>query len=104
MADDHPIFAEIAALLDDAAKTPLDELEHKLTAGYAAALELENERLKIDRRISEAAALLGNGAAGAHAEEIAKLARRLNAADADISRLRGLLVELRTHAAAARAA
>ena len=106
MAAEHPIFAELAALLDDAAETPLAELEHTLTAGYAAALELESERLRIERRISEAATLLGdgNGAEGSHAREIAKLARRLSTADATLSRLRGLLGELRTHASAARAA
>ena len=104
MTADHPIFAEIAALLDDAAETPLAELEHTLTAGYAAALELESDRMRIERKITESAALLGDGAAGGHAEEIAKLARRLSAADADLSRLRGLLGELRTHTNAARAA
>ena len=56
MAAEHPIFAEITALLADAPRTPLAELEHTLTAGYAAALELESERMRIERRISEVAA------------------------------------------------
>lgn len=101
---EHPIFAEIAALLDDAAEAPLVELEHTLTAGYAAALELEAERLRVERRIGEAATMLGEGAGTAKAHEIAKLARKLSSTDADLSRLRLLLVALREQAAAVRAA
>jgi hypothetical protein len=104
MTSPHPIFAEIEALLDDAGKTPLAELEHTLTAGYAAALELEAERMRSERKIAQAAALLGDGEGKGKAEEIARLARRLNAADKDLARLRTLLETLRGHASAARAA
>lgn len=104
MTTEHTIFAEIEALLDDAADTPLAELEHTLTAGYAAALELEAERWRLERRIKQVAVLLGDGSGRGKAQEIAGLARRMNAADADLSRLRGMLGTLREHAAAARAA
>lgn len=104
MPADHSIFAEIEALLDDAAEAPLAELEHTLTAGYAAALELEAERMRLQRQISHAAMLLGDGAGRGKAQEIASLARRLSSADADLLRLRGLLGTLRAHTSAARAA
>jgi hypothetical protein len=104
MTATHPIFAEVEALLDDAAEAPLAELEHTLTAGYAAALALEAERMRTERKIAYAAAQLGDGEGHGKAEEIARLARRLNSADKDLARLRTLLEALRGRASAARAA
>ena len=103
MADENPIFAEIDALLSERAKPGLDQLEDTLTSGYAAALALEAERWRIERRISEVAALLGEGQRGG-TKEIVKLAERLNVADADLARLRGKLTTLRDRADAVRAA
>jgi hypothetical protein len=100
-----PIFAEIEALLNGgAAEASVEELEHSLTAGYAAALQIEGERWRLERRIKHAAALLGDDAARTTAQEIAGLARRLSSADADLSRLRDMLGTLREQTAAARAA
>jgi hypothetical protein len=101
---DETIFAEIEALLDNAARPGLDELEHTLTAGYAAALALEAERWRIERRIADAAGLLGAGEGRGKAQEIARLARRLNATDGDLGRLRAMLGSLRERADAERAA
>ena len=61
MADEHPIFAEIDALLSEPAMPALDRLEDTLTSGYAAALALEAEHRRIERRISDVAVRLGNG-------------------------------------------
>jgi hypothetical protein len=104
MADERTIFSEIEAVLEDRDETRLDRLEHTLTSGYAAALALEAERWRIERRIAEAAALVRGRADGDRAEEIAGLARSLTAADADLERLRGMLATLRERATAARAA
>ena len=103
MTDENPIFAEIEALLSERAKPGLDQLEDTLTSGYAAALALEAERWRIERRISEVAALLGDGQRGG-TKEIVKLAERLNVADADLLRLRGMLTTLRDRADAVRTA
>jgi hypothetical protein len=103
MAEENPIFAEIEALLSERAKPGLDQLEDTLTSGYAAALALEAERWRTERRISEVAALLGEGKRGG-TKEIVKLAERLNVADADLARLRGMLSTLRDRADAVRAA
>jgi hypothetical protein len=102
MDEENPIFAEIEGLLSERAKPGLDQLEDTLTSGYAAALALEAERWRIERRISEVAALLGEGKRGG-TKEIVKLAERLNVADSDLARLRGMLSTLRDRADAVRA-
>lgn len=104
MTDERTIFAEIEAVLANCGEMRLDRLEHALTSGYAAALSLEAERWRIERRISKEAGLLRGRGDGERAEEIAGLARRLSTADADLERLRGLLAQLRERAVAARAA
>jgi len=106
MTDVNPIIAEIEALLDDVTPRALDEIEDTLTTGYAAALALEAERWRIERRISELAAELGGDADRelGRAQEIVELAQRLSGADADLTRLRPMLGSLRDRADAARAA
>jgi hypothetical protein len=100
MSNDHPIFAEIVALLEEAsAEVPVAELEHTLTAGYAAALELEAERWRVERQI--AATATGDEEGERKAQEIARLAIRLKSADADLTRLRELLGSLRERSKAA---
>jgi hypothetical protein len=81
----------------------LDDIEHTLTSGYATALALEAERLRLERRIAALAARLGEGSSGPHSE-LTTLGRRLSVADGDISLLRGLLSSLRTRADEVRAA
>jgi hypothetical protein len=105
MTDVNPIFAQIEAVLDDVTPRALDELEDTLTSGYAAALALEAERWRIERRISELAGEFGGDADFElhRAEEIVALARRLTSADADLIRLREQLESLRERADAARA-
>jgi hypothetical protein len=104
MSDERTIFAEIEAVLADRDETRLDRLEHTLTSGYAAALALEAERWRIERRIAEAAALVRGRTDGERAAEIALLSESLSTADADLERLRGLLTTLRKRTTAARAA
>jgi len=106
MTDVNPIIAEIEALLDDDAPRALDEIEDTLTSGYAAALALEAERWRIERRITELASKLGGEAEFElhRTEEIVGLAQRLSSADADLIRLREILGSLRERADAARAA
>ncbi len=81
----------------------LATIEHTLTGGYAEALALEAGHRRIERRIAEFAALLGDGEV-ARADELAGLGRRLSATDAELSGLRGLLDALRDRAAKVRAA
>ena len=84
------------ALLDWSSKDPrgpkVEELEHTLTDGYAAALALEGECLRIGKRIGE---LPG--------AESTQLRGRLRETEQELSRLRDLLTVLRGRAEAARA-
>jgi hypothetical protein len=101
------IHDEIRHLLDSPRTGPgvptLAAIEHALTAGYAEALTLEAERWRLERRITEVAALIGDGEA-THADELAGLGRRLSATQRELTGLRELLEALRTRAEAARAA
>jgi hypothetical protein len=93
---------EIRTLLDSPPSgedaPSLDAVEHTLTAGYATALALEAERWRLERRISQAAAKLGDTSGEPQHSELAQLGQRLSAADGDLSHLRGLLTSLRTRA------
>lgn len=82
----------------------LAHIEHTLTSGYARALALEAERLRIERKLADVASRLGDEATDEDASELAQLGQRLSVADDDLSRLRGLLASLRTRADQARTA
>ena len=102
------IYDDIRSLLDapptgDDAPT-LASIEHTLTAGYARALALEAERWRIERKIADVAARLGDEVTEEGASELARLGQRLSSADGDLTNLRTLLVALRTRADEVRAA
>jgi ABC-type phosphate transport system auxiliary subunit len=82
----------------------LDHIEHTLTAGYARALAIEAERWRLERRIADVAARLGDEVTDEDASELADLGQRLSSTDGDLSRLRTLLVSLRGRADEVRAA
>ena len=72
-----------------------------MTDGYARALQLEGERLRIERRI----ATLAHKADGPEAaDELKNLAVRLRDVDASIDGLRGQLGALQKHLEEVRAA
>ena len=81
----------------------LARLERTLTDGYAHALSLEAERLRLERRMSELAGELQDGNQQQKAKELAQVSRRIVRACAEIERLRDTLSELRAHATAVRA-
>ena len=82
----------------------LDHIEHTLTSGYARALALEAERLRIERRLADVVAHLTRETTDEDASELARLGQRLSAADDDLTRLRSLLASLRMRAAEVRSA
>jgi len=81
----------------------LARLERTLTDGYAHALSLEAERLRLERRMSELAGELHDGNREQKAQELAQVSRRISSAGVEIERLRGTLSELRARATAVRA-
>lgn len=85
----YEIQTMLDAPLDGAAAPGLDELEHTLTNGYARALALEGERLRLQRRIGAAAADV------AAVGELPALSARLVALDDELTRLRAALSRLR---------
>jgi len=82
----------------------LAAIESTLTDGYAEALALEAERLRIERRLGEVARDAGEVSAHSVAAEIAALSERLDSADGEIVRLRSLLRSLQNRARAVRGA
>jgi DNA repair exonuclease SbcCD ATPase subunit len=81
----------------------LARLERTLTDGYAHALSLEAEQLRLERRMTELAAELHDGNREQKAKELVQVSRRISRAGAEIERLRGTLSRLRAHATAVRA-
>jgi chromosome segregation ATPase len=97
------LFEKINELLS----TPegdIAQIERTLTDGYASALSLEAEHLRLRKRIGEVAATLERGDAMKKTKELSSLAKRLEASDGALARLRGELANLRRHADAVRAA
>jgi len=87
--------ADTDALIEELAQPgDRDTLEEALTRGYAQALSLEAERMRLDRRITALAA--GLVADGARVTEVTELARRRTRADGELMRLREALLLLRT--------
>jgi len=90
-----PLRDEIAELLNlpengDGAPS-LAAIESTLTDGYAAALVLEAERWRIERRLGEVARDAGDTA---DVREFARLSEQLETADGELARLRSLLRNL----------
>jgi hypothetical protein len=95
------LFNRITTLID-ASERDLDRIERTLTDGYAQALSLEGERLRLERRLSELARELAVGDTATKTDELSSVARRLDGNAGDLTRLRTALADLRRHAAAVR--
>ena len=70
----------------------LERMEHTLTDGYAHALALEGERIRIERQIGRAVARIDEVDS---TERLPTLANRLASTDGELRRLRELLAALR---------
>ena len=97
MANELPrLVSRIHELLDAQTDGPpvplLATIEHTLTDGYARALALEGESLRIEREIGE---LLGKLKDDRKTKELSALAERLAQTETEATRLRELLVILR---------
>src|SRR2546421_9411207 len=75
----------------------LDDIEHTLTAGYASALALEAERWRVERKIAEIAARLGDQSSNLPSE-LTTLRQRPSLPDGDLTNPRGVLSSFRSRA------
>ncbi|HKB20698.1 MAG TPA: hypothetical protein VKC65_06750 [Gaiellaceae bacterium] len=97
MADDRELLERIQALADAVAEGPAlprSEMEPIVTDGYARALELDAECLRIEQRIDE----LTEDAVEGHVlprGELSNLLRRMHEANEQSRELRELLAPLR---------
>lgn len=94
-----PMVQQIEQLLNDSAPT-LAHVEDTLTEGYATALALEAERLRLQRRLGEVA----RTATADHSDELRSLGSRLTNADGELEALRSVLGSLYDRARLMRAA
>ena len=88
------VLTEIRSLLDlpeGAELPPRASLEHTLTSGYAYALGLEQERVRLERRLRE----LLRSADEAPAGQMTELSGQLAYAERELADVRALLAELR---------
>lgn len=85
------LFDRLRELVDRRQAEPepdVDDAERTLTDGYARALELERERLRVEERIREVAG------SGDHLDEARALSERLDRLDVELLELRALLGDL----------
>jgi hypothetical protein len=105
MADLAPLLERISRLLKNRSADPgkplVTEMEDTLTDGYARALQLEAERLRLERRIGELARSVDGPK---EADELKALAGRLRDVNVELEGLRNRLGLLQKHLAAVRAA
>jgi len=101
------LYEDIHALLEEPPGAEqgafLARLEHTLTDGYARALALEAERVRLEKRMGELTDGLRDDPADAPTDELATVAKRLSDADKELTRLRRILASLRARARAIRA-
>jgi hypothetical protein len=100
------LLAQIDELLSSSTDDEEDVLAHierTLTDGYAHALSLEAERVRLERRMAALAAELQEGNRKLKARELAQVSQELSRNGAELERLRGTLSQLRLHATAVRA-
>lgn len=91
-------------VLTDAPAPLLDQVERTLADGYACALQIEAERLRLRRRLEERAASLGETPGSERAGEVTVLAQGIARTDAELAELREALLNLRETARRLRAA
>lgn len=97
MPDRSAVLEDIRALMQ-ASPSDRARIERTLTDGYAHALELEVERLQLERRIGEVTARIGAEPEAGLLDELAELSRELTRIDTSLSELRTLLASLRDRA------
>ena len=76
----------------------LAQIERTLTDGYAHALELEGEKLRLEKRVTEITQRIDHGDSVEHSRELASLAKSIDGKQGALARLSAQLAELRHYA------
>ena len=95
MLDQDTLLDDIRALMDAPRDGDRARVERTLTDGYAHALVLETERLRIEREIDEVTARLGAGEGDGLVGELSALSQKLGGTERALAELRFLLASLR---------
>src|ERR687883_149011 len=99
------LYEDIHALLEEAPGAEdgafLARLEHTLTDGYARALALEAERVRLSKRMGELTDGLCDDPVDAPTDELATVAKQLSEADTELTSLRRVLAGFCARAPAA---
>lgn len=90
----------LAALNNNNGTPSRERIESTLTEGYAEALALDGERLRLERKIDDVTAHLASGGRS-RLEELQKVMARLERTEQDLADLRELLTALRNRSARA---
>jgi tRNA C32,U32 (ribose-2'-O)-methylase TrmJ len=77
-----------------------ERIESLLTEGYAEALALDGQRLRLERKIDQVTAHLARGG-DTRAADLQKVLSRIEATEEDLAELRKLLTALRSRVAQA---
>jgi hypothetical protein len=92
MTEDTRLLIErVSALLDGSA----GNVEGTLTDGYARALALEAERVRLERRFAEVSNALAEDHGPEQLPELRSLRQRISRTDEELSRLRSVLALVR---------
>jgi tRNA C32,U32 (ribose-2'-O)-methylase TrmJ len=90
----------LAALNNGNSEPSRERIESTLTEGYAEALALDGERLRLERKIDDVTAHLASGSRS-RLYELQRVMARLEIAEQDLAELRELLTSLRNRSARA---
>lgn len=101
--DRATVLADIRSLAAEPSPA-LEEVERTLTDGYAHALRLETERLRLQRRLEQEAGRLGSEPPSEQIAEITGLARGVAETDGELDELRAALALLKETAQRIRSA
>jgi hypothetical protein len=101
MTEDTRLLIErVSALLEDSAA----DVEGTLTDGYARALALEAERVRLERRFSELSGAIADDRGQDRLPELRSVRQHLSRTEEELARLRSVLAVVRKRIRVARIA
>jgi ABC-type phosphate transport system auxiliary subunit len=98
MSEDTALLIDrVSELLGDSR----GDVERTLTDGYAGALALEAERVRLERRFAELTKALADDQDSERLDELSSLGHRISRTDDELSQLRTVLARVRERLTAA---